>query len=339
MAYRDILLPDGTTPDRSRSGRCSGSLARHRVTGAPPLIVVAGATATGKTALAIELAGSISALGRPAEIISADSRQVFRGLDIGTAKASTRDRDRVPHHGLDLVEPDQAFSVADFVDHVRPVLEDLQRRDGVVILAGGTGLYLRAVARGLDTASLPSDPGLRTRLEAEMADAGLPASVARLTAIAPRLASTVDQRNPRRVVRALEIAELAGDVPRPAHRGYPGLVAWVGLRLDAALHRERIAFRARAQFDSGLLDEAASLRARFDPTLPAFSAIGYREAWAVLDGELGRDAAIEADAKRTVAFARRQGTWFRSEPGIVWHDVGDGLPTATALDQVLPLVT
>ncbi len=309
------------------------------MTAAPPLIVVAGATATGKTELAIELAGSISAIGRPTEIISADSRQVFRGLDIGTAKASSGDRARVPHHGLDLVEPDQPFSVADFVGHVRPILDDLRRRAGVAILAGGTGLYLRAIARGLDTSSLPSDPALRARLETDLIEAGLGALVARLTSIAPRLASTVDLHNPRRVVRALEIAELEGDVPRPPHRGYPGPVAWIGLHLDATAHRDRIALRARAQFENGLLDEADTLRRRFDPTLPAFSAIGYREAWAVLDGALGRDEAIEADAKRTVAFARRQRTWFRSEPGIVWHDADDALPVQAALDQVLPLVT
>ncbi len=120
----------------------------------PPLIVIGGATATGKTELAIELAEAIGAEGRPAAVISADSRQVFRGLDIGTAKVSASDQARVPHFGLDLVDPDHAFSVADFVAHATEVLRDLARRDGVAILAGGTGLYLRAVARGLDTAAL-----------------------------------------------------------------------------------------------------------------------------------------------------------------------------------------
>src|SRR4029077_12252545 len=124
---------------------------RRLVTAAPPLLVIAGATATGKTALAIEVAEAIRAGGRVAEGISADSRQVFRGLDIGTAKATPAERPRVPHHGLDLVDPDQPFSVADFVDHATGVLAGLAARGGVAILAGGTGLYLRAVARGLDT--------------------------------------------------------------------------------------------------------------------------------------------------------------------------------------------
>ena len=256
--------------------------------GAPPLVVVAGATATGKTELAIQLAEAFIATGRPAAVISADSRQVFRGLDIGTAKASPADRVRVAHHGLDLVDPDQPFSVADFVAHARGALAGIDRAGGVAILAGGTGLYLRAVARGLDTDALPSDPHLRARLEAELIDDGLGSLVTRLQAIAPGAAEGVDLRNPRRVVRALEIAELAGDLPRPAALGYPGPSTWIGLSVEPAAHKDRIARRAQAQFDGGLIDEARTLRERFAPTSPAFSAIGYREAWAVLDGELTR---------------------------------------------------
>ena len=304
------------------------------MTDAPPLIVLAGVTGTGKTELAIRLAEAILTGGRPAVVISADSRQVFRGLDIGTAKASTADRGRVPHHGLDLVEPDGPFSVADFVTHATGVLTDIDRSDGVAILAGGTGLYLRAVARGLDTDALPSDAVVRARLEADLISDGLAPMVERLTTLAPGLAATVDLRNPRRVVRALEIAELQGDVPRPPARGYPGPVAWIGLQVDPPVHLTRIAARARAQFDAGLLEEAGALRERFDPGLPAFSAIGYREAWAVLDGDLTRDAAIELDAQRTVAYARRQRTWFRAEPGITWLDATHASPLAAALELI-----
>ena len=138
------------------------------MTGSPPLIVLAGATATGKTELAIRLAEAIAAGGRPVAVISADSRQVFRGLDIGTAKASATDRARVPHYGLDLVDPDAPFSVADFVAHARGALAEIGATDGVAILAGGTGLYLRAVGRGLDTDALPSDREVRARLEAAL---------------------------------------------------------------------------------------------------------------------------------------------------------------------------
>lgn len=308
------------------------------MTDSPPLVVVAGATATGKTELAIRLAEAIIAAGRPVAVISADSRQVFRGLDIGTAKASAADRARVPHHGLDLVDPDRPFSVADFVTHATGVLTDLGRRGGVAILAGGTGLYLRAVARGLDTEALPNDPVVRARLEAWLLSDGLATLVERLATLAPGLAATVDLRNPRRVVRALEIAELQGDLPRPPARGYPGPVVWLGLRVDQPVHLTRIVARARAQFDAGLIQEAEALRGRFDPALPAFSAIGYREAWAVLDGELTRDAAIELDAQRNVAFAKRQRTWFRAEPGIAWLDATDAFPTAPALEFTRRLI-
>ncbi|MFL5777465.1 MAG: tRNA (adenosine(37)-N6)-dimethylallyltransferase MiaA [Chloroflexota bacterium] len=286
----------------------------------PPLIVIAGATATGKTGLSLRLAEALRTDGIPAEILSADSRQVYRGLDIGTAKVSPEERARVPHHGLDLVDPDQPFSVADFVDHASRALAGIDTRGGIAILVGGSGLYLRAVARGLDTDALPSDPAVRARIEADLAAEGLAALAERLRALAPTLAGTVDLHNPRRVVRALEMATITGDGARPAARGYPAQQAWIGLAVEPAAHRRWIHERARAQFDHGLLAEAAALRDRFDPASPAFSAIGYREAWAVLDGTIGREEAIELDAQRNVAFAKRQRTWFRAEPGITWLD-------------------
>ena len=295
----------------------------------PPLLVIAGATATGKTGLSVDVATALRAEGIPADIISADSRQVFRGLDIGTAKVPRATRDAIPHHGLDLVEPDEPFSVADFVRHAREALAGIAARGGLAILVGGTGLYLRADARGLDTDALPSDARVRARVEAGLARDGLEPAIARLQALAPRLASRIDLANPRRVARALEIAELRGDAPPPPPLGYDGPIAWLGLRLAPAAHREWIARRAREQFDAGLIDEARALRERFDPTLPAFSAIGYREAWAVLDGELTAAQALELDIRRNEQFARRQATWFRSEPDLEWLDAAaPALPRA-----------
>jgi tRNA dimethylallyltransferase len=300
---------------------------------APPLLVIAGATATGKTGLAIDLAERLAGEGIAAEIISADSRQVYRGLDIGTAKATVRERRGIPHHGLDLVDADQAFTVADFTAHAREALAGIGERGGVAILAGGTGLYLRAVARGLPTESLPADPAVRARLEAEFLAVGLEPLVERLRVVAPRRAASLDIANPRRVVRALEIATVAGGEPDlPAPRGYDGRSAWIGLTVEPAEHRVWISNRARAQFDAGLVEEARGLRERFDPALPAFSAIGYREAWAELDGELTREAAIAADARRNQAFAKRQRTWFRAEPGIEWLDATGGPPIEPTLD-------
>jgi len=299
--------------------------------GPPPLLVVAGATATGKTELGIRLGEAFLAEGRAAVVISADSRQVYRGLDIGTSKVTAADRARVPHAGLDLVDPDERFALADFATHARSVLADVAARDGVALLVGGTGLYLRAVARGLDLEALPDVPAIRAGLEAEFAAEGLEPLAARLRSTAPTLAATVDLANPRRVIRALEIAELRGDGARPAPRGYPGRSAWIGLTLDRAEHDRRIGARASSQFEAGLIDEAMALRERYDPGLPAFSAIGYREAWAVADGELTRDAAIELDAQRNVAFAKRQRTWFRAEPDITWVDATSEDPFLTSL--------
>lgn len=296
---------------------------------APPLLVIAGPTATGKTGLSIAVASALRADGIPAEIISADSRQVYRGLDIGTAKVPVGERGEIPHHGLDLVEPDEPFSVADFVRHVRGELPRIGAARGVAILVGGTGLYLRAVARGLDADALPADAGVRAAIEASLTRNGLAPAVERLRHLAPRLASRIDLANPRRVARALEIAELRGDAPPPPPLGYPGPVAWLGLRVAPPTHREWIARRAQEQFDAGLIEEARALRERFEPALPPFSAIGYREAWAVLDGELTRQQAIELDVRRNEQFAKRQSTWFRSEPGIEWLDATvDSLPSA-----------
>ena len=297
----------------------------------PPLLVIAGATATGKTGLAIAVARALAGEGVAAEIISADSRQVYRGLDIGTAKATAADRNGVPHHGLDLVEPDEPFTLADFAAHARNALTGIAARGGIAILVGGTGLYLRAVGKGIDTDALPSDPALRASLEADLARDGLEPLVSRLKATAPRRAARTDLRNPRRVVRALEIVELDGDRDSPPPRGYGGPVAWLGLSVDPDRHREWIAKRARAQFDAGLVEEARALRERFDPTLPAFSAIGYREAWAVIDDAMTVEAAIAEDARRNVGFAKRQRTWFRTEQAIEWLDAADepgAIPTA-----------
>ncbi len=280
----------------------------------PPLIVIAGATATGKTGLSLELAEWLPR----AEIISADSRQVYRGMDIGTAKVSDADRARVAHHGLDLVDPDQPFTAADFRHAALDALTGIAARDGVAILVGGTGLYLRAVARGVALDETGRDPEVRAELETRLAGEGLHVLVAQLRSAAPAVAARTDLANPRRVVRALERVSVAGDQPPPAPRGYPARSVWIGLDPDPSENTRRIVDRARAQFASGLLDEAAGLRARFDPALRPFSAFGYREAFDVLDGRISVEEAIARDAARTRHFARRQRTWFRAEPGINW---------------------
>jgi tRNA dimethylallyltransferase len=284
--------------------------------GLPPLIVIGGATATGKTALALALAERLGA----AEIVSADSRQVYRGMDIGTAKATPEQRAAVPHHGLDLVTPDQPFSAAHSRRAPLAALSGIAARGHVALLVGGSGLYLRAVGRGLPLEAGGFDATLRAELEARLARDGLAGLVIELKARDPTTSAGLDARNPRRVIRALERVAATGSARPPAPVGYPAPVLWLGLTRDPAGHRRTIEARARRQFASGLLEEARSLLERYPEDLPAFSAIGYREAFDVLAGRAERARAVAADAQRTWAYARRQGTWFRAEPDLVWLD-------------------
>ena len=299
----------------------------------PPLIVIAGATATGKTGLSLRVAETIPG----AEIISADSRQVYRGMDIGTAKVTAAQRALVPHHGLDLVDPDEPFTAADFQRHARDALAGIAARSGVAILVGGTGLYLRAVARGFALEDTGRDHHVRLELEQRLiGEGGLHRLVAELRSAAPRVAGQTDLANPRRVVRALERVRVAGDVPPPAPRGYPARSVWIGLQVEPVIHRTWIAERARAQFAAGLVEEAAALRQRFDPTLRPFSAVGYHEAFAYLDGKTSLEKAIERDIVRNNQFAKRQRTWFRKEPDISWLDATlDPLSPSLALVEAL----
>ena len=296
-------------------------------------MVVAGATATGKTALALELARRLPG----AEIVSADSRQIYRGLDIGTAKATLAEQATVPHHGLDLVEPDAPFTASDYRRAALAALEAIAGRGGLAFLVGGTGLYLRTVARGLPLDTGTTDASVREDLEARLARDGLASLVTALEQRDPVAAASVDRRNPRRVVRALERAMVTGSGLPPPPVGYAAPVIWLGLAREPAEHRAAISARVDEQFALGLLDEAARLRARFSEDLPAFSAMGYREAFDVLAGRRDLGAAKALDAQRTWAYARRQRTWFRSEPEVHWLATGEGV-TARAWDVLGPFL-
>jgi tRNA dimethylallyltransferase len=296
--------------------------------------VICGATATGKTGLSLALAERIPG----AEIISADSRQVYRGMDIGTAKATAAERARVPHHGLDLVDPDQGFTAADYQLSAVDALRAIAAHGGVALLVGGTGLYLRAVARGMALDETGRDERVRADLERRLAGEGLHVLIAELRAGAPGVAARTDLSNPRRVVRALERVSVHGDQPPPQPRGYPARSVWIGLDLEPSENARRIEDRARAQFATGLLEEAAGLRERYSPLLPAFSAVGYREAFSVLDGSSSLEGAIERVISRTRQLARRQRTWFRAEPDINWLPAGEqsvGLAERLAMDLVV----
>jgi tRNA dimethylallyltransferase len=295
----------------------------------PPLIVIAGATATGKTRLSLELAEWVG----DAEIVGADSRQVYRGMDVGTAKATPAERARVPHHGIDLVDPDEPFTAADFRRHALAALEGIAARGRVALLVGGSGLYLRAVARGVVLESTGRDPALRAQLEARLAEVGSAPLAAELRRLAPGVAGSIDMANPRRVVRALERVLVVGDRPPPAPVGYPAPVLWLGLTAEPEIHARLVVERAAWQFANGLLEESAALLGRYPEDLRAFSAMGYREAFDVLAGRIDLPIAIERDARRTRAYAKRQRTWFRAEPGINWLAAAHG-----AADAARPLV-
>lgn len=281
---------------------------------------MAGATATGKTTLAVELARGLPG----AEILSADSRQVYRGMDIGTAKPTREELAAAPHHCLDLVDPDEPFTAADYRRAALAALHEIAGRDGVALLVGGTGLYLRAVARGLPLDQGDSDPEIRAQLDTRLTGDGLAPLVAELQERDPEGAKGIDLRNPRRVIRALERTILTGSAAPPAPEGYPAPVIWLGLTREPAAHRHAIATRIDEHFEAGLLEEAERLRARYPEDLPAFSAMGYREAFDVLAGRIGIEEAKARDAQRTWSYARRQRTWFRSEPAVEWLEAGEG---------------
>jgi tRNA dimethylallyltransferase len=258
-------------------------------------------------------------------------------MDIGTAKATAAEREVVPHHGLDIADPDERVTVADWMAHATEALRRIATHDGVALLVGGTGLYLRTLARGLPVTETGHDPRVRGELEERLGRDGLESLVAELLARSPVAGGAVDLRNPRRVVRALERAIVSGDALPPKARGYPGPVLWLGVAVEPAELRERIEARVRAHFAGGLLDEASALRARFGESAAAFSAMGYREAFDVLDRRISLEQAIAHDAARTRAFARRQRTWFRAEPGVTWLASGKSLGRAArdAVDRFL----
>jgi tRNA dimethylallyltransferase len=280
-----------------------------------------GPTATGKTDLSLALAGAV-----PMEILVADSRQVYRGMDIGTAKVGPAARARVPHHLINLVDPDQRFTVADWVELARGLLPDVAARTRLAMVVGGTGLYVTALVDGFNFASQPWSPEKRERLAAELEAEGVQELADRLSRLDPAIAARTDLRNPRRVLRALERAELVGDAGARTVGldPYPAPLAVLGLVRPWAVLDRRIGERAEQMFASGLLDEARALLDRgLDPSLPALTGHGYAEATRVLAGGWSLEQAIESTARRVRRYARRQMSWFRRDRRIVWIDAGD----------------
>lgn len=285
----------------------------------PPLIVLLGPTAVGKTALSLALAERFHG-----EIVSADSRQVYRGLDEGTAKATPAERARVPHHLIDVRDPAQTLTVAEYQQLAYTAIDAIHARGRVPFLVGGTALYLRAVVLGLRIPEVPPDPALRAALEEELAHSGVEPLFARLQALDPATAAAIDRRNPRRVLRALEIVLITGR-PKVEQEGSvppPYRILQIGLtRPRAALHR-RIDRRVEEMVEQGLVEETRRLlEAGHDPRLPALSSLGYREMGAFLRGEMTLAQAVERIQIETHRFVRHQETWFRKMEGVQWFDL------------------
>jgi tRNA dimethylallyltransferase len=290
----------------------------------PPLVLIVGPTAVGKTELAIQLAERLNG-----EIISADSRLFYRGMDIGTAKPSPEEMARVPHHLIDIANPDEILSLAVFQQRAKEVITEIHTRNRLPFLVGGTGQYVRAVTQAWSPPEVEPDKRLRAELERMKEINGIYWLHERLTYLDSEAAEQIDARNYRRTIRALEVifttgrrfSEQRGQGDSPYH------LITIGLMRPRAELYERVDKRIDIMFENGFLEEVRSLLAKgYSPSLPTMSAIGYRECIRVLKGELSEDQAKTEIRRATRVFVRRQANWFKeADPAIKWFRVEDGI--------------
>ncbi|MEP0761761.1 MAG: tRNA (adenosine(37)-N6)-dimethylallyltransferase MiaA [Chloroflexota bacterium] len=292
-----------------------------------PLIVILGPTAVGKTALALRAASALNG-----EIVSADSRQVYRHMDIGTAKPTPDELAAAPHHLIDIVTPDQPYSLAEYQRAAYRVIQDIHARGRLPLLVGGTGQYLTAVLEGWGIPEVPPDPSLRAELEGFAAAQGARALHDRLRAVDPAAAERIDYRNVRRVVRALEVCLLTGTPISALQRKTPPpyRVLQIGLTLPREALYERIDARVERMIAAGLEREVrALLDAGYTWDCPAMSGLGYAQWQPYFAGDATLDEVIGAIKRETRAFVRRQYTWFRGhDTGIHWLDAAQTAPDA-----------
>lgn len=285
----------------------------------PPLIVLLGPTAVGKTELSLRLCERIGG-----EVVSADSRQIYRGMDIGTAKATPAEQARAPHHLLDLRDPDQVFTLAEYQQMAYTAINDIHRRGRVPCLVGGSILYVRAVTEGLRIPAAPPNAALRARLEEQLAEQGLGSLAADLQRIDPATAGQIDLRNGRRVLRALEIVLTTGQ-PKVALEGAdppPYRLLQIALTRERSALHGRIDRRVEQMVAEGLVEETQRLLDKgYAPTLPAMTSLGYREMIAYLGGRMTLAQAVERIQIETHRFVRHQMTWLRKLPGLHWFDL------------------
>jgi tRNA dimethylallyltransferase len=292
------------------------------------LIVICGATATGKSDLSISLAQKIDA-----EIINADSMQLYKGMDIGTAKISTEEQQGIPHHMLDLLEVNQDANVAWYQEKARSVISDIHARGKDAIIVGGTGLYIKSI---LDELNFPdTDPVVRAELELEFATKGIAPLFERLEKLDPAAALAIDKANSRRVIRALEVIKITGkpftaNLPREESSRYP-YAKQFGLVMDRDSLSERISLRVDRMWEKGFVQEVEKLlTAGIMQGTTAQRALGYAQVIAQIEGKVTQEEAQEETKRATRQYARRQETWFSRDERITWIS-----PVQNSLERIL----
>lgn len=289
----------------------------------PRLWAIVGATGTGKSDLALDLAEALQSRGNAAEIVNADAMQLYRGMDIGTAKLAPAARRGIPHHLFDVREVQEEAAVAWYQPLARSVIADIQQRGADAILVGGSGLYVSSVV--FDFAFPPRDPVIRERLERELESEGIAGLLDRLRALDPATASRVDPKNDRRVIRALEVLEQGSATHGAALPEQPALwqadTRLFGLHVERGALVERLDARVERMWEAGLVDEVRELRRQgLEDGVTAQRAIGYTQALAQIDGRLTQAEAIAETQALTRRYARRQVSWFKRYPGLTWHE-------------------
>lgn len=304
-----------------------------------PLLAIVGPTGSGKSSIAINLVKALSEKGITAEVVSADAMQLYRGMDVGTAKISPDEASGVPHHLLDVWEPTDEASVQDYQERARTAISDCFDRGVLPILVGGSGLYVSSVIYQFDFPG--TDDDIRARLEAELEKDGVAALAKRLVDADPDAADGIDLNNPRRVVRALEVWEITGELPTIGLRARGELwhqpTLTVGIEWPRETLVERIDQRVEQMWERGLLDEVRSLHHDGKLGKTAGQAIGYREVVDFLNGELTEDETKDAIAQHTRRYARKQMSWFRRDSSIHWVDPTVSDPVATIVKAILAI--